>query len=35
MKTAELICLQKNRLDYAPETTSFRSRNRPVTVASP
>ena len=35
MKTAELQSIaQKNRLDYGSETTSFRSRNRPVKVAS-
>jgi hypothetical protein len=34
-KTAELDYQQKNRLDYISETTSFRLRNRPVTVASP
>ena len=35
MKIAELDYRRKNRLDYGPETTSFQSRNRPVTVASP
>ena len=35
MKIAELIIGRKNLLDYSTETTSFRSRNRPVTVASP
>jgi len=34
-KTAELDYQRKNRLDYISETTSFRLRNRPVTVASP
>ncbi len=35
MKIAELIYQRKKHLDYGSETTSFRSRNRPVTVASP
>jgi hypothetical protein len=34
MKHAELIYRQKKHLDYSSETTSFRLRNRPVTVAS-
>src|SRR5262245_7435331 len=35
MKMQSPIIRRKKHLDYAPETTSFRSRNQPVTVASP